>query len=69
MNERALARVRMEAALRRAIDHKEFLLHYQPKVNLQSRLICGFERCCAGSIPTRAWSCPGNSFRFWRTRV
>jgi len=43
MNERALARVRMEAALRRAIDHKEFLLHYQPKVNLESRLICGFE--------------------------
>ena len=43
MNERALARVQMEAALRRAIDHKEFLLHYQPKVDLQSRLICGFE--------------------------
>jgi len=43
MNERALARVQMEAALRRAIDHKEFLLYYQPKVDLQSRLICGFE--------------------------
>ena len=43
MNERALARVQMEAALRRAIDHKEFLFHYQPMVNLQSRLICGFE--------------------------
>src|SRR5690349_20335204 len=43
MNERALARVQMEAALRRAIDHKEFLLHYQPKVDLKSRRICGFE--------------------------
>jgi diguanylate cyclase (GGDEF)-like protein len=43
MNERALARVQMEAALRRAIDHKEFLLHYQPKVDLKTRLICGFE--------------------------
>jgi len=43
MNERALARVRMEAALRRAIEHKEFLLHYQPKVDLKTRFICGFE--------------------------
>jgi len=43
MNERALARVQMEAALRRAIEHKEFLLHYQPKVDLKTRLICGFE--------------------------
>src|SRR5947209_11191149 len=43
MNERALARVRMEAALRQAIDQKEFLLHYQPKVALESRLISGFE--------------------------
>jgi len=43
MNERALARVKMEAALRRAIDHKEFLLLYQPKVDLKSGFICGFE--------------------------
>ena len=43
MNERALARVHMEAALRRAIEHKEFLLHYQPKVDLRTREICGFE--------------------------
>ncbi|HTQ76305.1 MAG TPA: EAL domain-containing protein [Burkholderiales bacterium] len=43
MNERTLARVRMEAALRRAIERKEFLLHYQPKVDLRTRAICGFE--------------------------
>ena len=43
MNERALTRVHMEAALRRAIEHKEFLLHYQPKVDLRTREICGFE--------------------------
>jgi diguanylate cyclase (GGDEF)-like protein/PAS domain S-box-containing protein len=43
MNERALARVQMEAALRRAIEHKEFLLHYQPKVDLRTRTISGFE--------------------------
>jgi diguanylate cyclase (GGDEF)-like protein/PAS domain S-box-containing protein len=43
MNERALTRVHLEAALRRAIEHKEFLLHYQPKVDLKTRVICGFE--------------------------
>ncbi|HET7766102.1 MAG TPA: diguanylate cyclase, partial [Burkholderiales bacterium] len=43
MNERALARVHMEAALRRAIEHQEFLLHYQPKVDLRTRSMCGFE--------------------------
>ena len=43
MNERALARVQMEAALRRAIERREFLLHYQPKVDLRTRQICGFE--------------------------
>ena len=43
MNERALARVQMEAALRRGIERKEFLLHYQPKVDLRTRTICGFE--------------------------
>jgi len=43
MNERATTRVQTEAALRRAIERGEFLLHYQPKVDLSSRLICGFE--------------------------
>jgi diguanylate cyclase (GGDEF)-like protein len=59
MNERALARVRMEAALRRAIDHKEFLLHYQPKVNLQSRLICGFEALLRWQHPDKGLVLPG----------
>jgi diguanylate cyclase (GGDEF)-like protein/PAS domain S-box-containing protein len=59
MNERALARVRMEAALRRAIDHKEFLLHYQPKVNLQTRLICGFEALLRWQHPDKGLVLPG----------
>jgi EAL domain-containing protein (putative c-di-GMP-specific phosphodiesterase class I) len=43
MNERALARVQMEAALRRGIERREFFLHYQPRADLQSRELCGFE--------------------------
>jgi diguanylate cyclase (GGDEF)-like protein len=59
MNERALARVQMEAALRRAIDQKEFLLHYQPKVNLESRLICGFEALLRWRHPEKGLVLPG----------
>jgi diguanylate cyclase (GGDEF)-like protein/PAS domain S-box-containing protein len=59
MNERALQRVQMDAALRRAIDHKEFLLHYQPKVDLKSRLICGFEALLRWQHPERGLVLPG----------
>src|SRR6267143_1236809 len=59
MNERALARVQMEAALRRAIDQKEFLLHYQPKVALESRLICGFEALLRWRHPEKGLVLPG----------
>ena len=43
MNERALQRVRLEAALRRALERKEYRLEYQPKVLLATGKICGFE--------------------------
>jgi diguanylate cyclase (GGDEF)-like protein/PAS domain S-box-containing protein len=59
MNERALARVRMEAALRRAIERKEFLLHYQPKVDLSSRMICGFEALLRWQHPEKGLVLPG----------
>jgi diguanylate cyclase (GGDEF)-like protein/PAS domain S-box-containing protein len=53
MNERALARVQMEAALRRAIERKEFFLHYQPRADLQSGAICGFEALLRWKHPER----------------
>jgi diguanylate cyclase (GGDEF)-like protein/PAS domain S-box-containing protein len=59
MNERALARVHMEAALRRAIEHKEFLLHYQPKVDLKTRTICGFEALLRWQHRDRGLVLPG----------
>ena len=60
MNERALARVQMEAALRRAIERGEFLLHYQPKVNLASRRICGFEALLRWQHPEKGLVQPGS---------
>ena len=43
MNADALARLALEKALRQAIDEKEFLLLYQPKVDLRTGRIDGFE--------------------------
>ncbi|HEY6239375.1 MAG TPA: EAL domain-containing protein [Burkholderiales bacterium] len=59
MNQRALARVQMEGALRRAIDRGEFLLHYQPKVDLASTHICGFEALLRWQHPDRGLVLPG----------
>ena len=53
MNERALARVQMEAALRRAIERNEFLLHYQPRVDLENGAICGLEALLRWQHPDR----------------
>ena len=39
----AIERVDMEGALRRAIERKELLLHYQPKIDLATRRIVGAE--------------------------
>jgi diguanylate cyclase (GGDEF)-like protein/PAS domain S-box-containing protein len=43
MNTDALARVDLEAALRKAVDNEEFTLHYQPKVQISSGRVCGLE--------------------------
>ena len=39
----AVERIDMEGALRRAIERKELLLHYQPKIDLATRRIIGAE--------------------------
>src|SRR5260370_31713889 len=47
------------AVVCRVIDRKEFLVHYQPKVNLQSRLICGFEALLRWQHPDKGLVLPG----------
>ncbi len=58
MNERALARMQVEAALRRALERREFLLHYQPKVDLENGAICGFEALLRWQHPERGMVSP-----------
>ncbi|HYD81034.1 MAG TPA: EAL domain-containing protein [Paucimonas sp.] len=43
LDERARRRYQLEKNLRRALEHGEFELHYQPKVDLESGLIIGAE--------------------------
>lgn len=43
MNARAVQRQSVEVSLRRALERQEFVLHYQPKINLQSGAIVGVE--------------------------
>ncbi|HEY2627567.1 MAG TPA: EAL domain-containing protein, partial [Usitatibacter sp.] len=43
MHESAVRRVQLEIALRGALARKEFVLHYQPKIDVASRAVTGFE--------------------------
>jgi diguanylate cyclase (GGDEF)-like protein/PAS domain S-box-containing protein len=43
MNAEVVARLELETALRKAVTNNEFVLHYQPKVQLSSGRIDGFE--------------------------
>ena len=43
MNVQVLARLDLELALRRALDQEEFVLYYQPKINLRTGRVSGVE--------------------------
>jgi len=53
MNVRAVERQSIEESLRRALERKEFTLHYQPKINLRTGVISGAEALLRWSHPTR----------------
>ncbi|MBR7782563.1 putative bifunctional diguanylate cyclase/phosphodiesterase [Undibacterium luofuense] len=43
MGQNAISRLNMEAAMRRGLEQNEFLLHFQPKIDLTSRKVVGAE--------------------------
>ena len=58
MNERAMQRMQMEAAMRLALDQGEFVLYYQPKVAIASGAICGAEALLRWKHPQRGLVSP-----------
>jgi diguanylate cyclase (GGDEF)-like protein/PAS domain S-box-containing protein len=59
MNDRAVERHVLEADLRRALAGRELVLHYQPKVNLETGEITGAEALIRWRHPTRGLLFPG----------
>jgi diguanylate cyclase (GGDEF)-like protein/PAS domain S-box-containing protein len=59
MNARAVERQSVEADLRRALVRGEFLLHYQPIINLESGAITGVEALVRWQHPLRGLLLPG----------
>jgi EAL domain-containing protein (putative c-di-GMP-specific phosphodiesterase class I) len=58
MNVRAVDRQSIEEDLRRTLERKEFLLHYQPKINLATGAITGAEALLRWSRPARGSGAP-----------
>ena len=60
MNTRLAKRALLESDLRSALGRKEFLLHYQPKIDLQTGLITGMETLLRWQHPERGMLLPAD---------
>jgi diguanylate cyclase (GGDEF)-like protein/PAS domain S-box-containing protein len=60
MNVRAVQRQSIEESLRRALERREFTLHYQPKVNLRTGEITGAEALIRWAHPIRGMVPPSD---------
>ena len=59
MNVAAQQRLSLENSLRRALDHHEFELHYQPLYDLRDRSVTGFEALLRWNTPDGETMAPG----------
>jgi len=58
MNEEAMERLNLESKLRRAIDEKEFSLHYQPQIDLHNGEVVGVEALIRWNEPEAGFISP-----------
>jgi predicted signal transduction protein with EAL and GGDEF domain/DNA-binding response OmpR family regulator len=59
MNAQAMERLKMETRLRRALERDEFVLHFQPRVNVASGRIVGAEALIRWQDPEHGLLLPG----------
>ena len=59
MNDDVVARLDLENALRRAVERNEFVLHYQPKVSLDTAAVSGLEALLRWERPGHGLISPG----------
>lgn len=62
-NAAVVSQIRNLADIREALDRKEFVLHYQPKVNMRSGAIIGAEALIRWQHPQRGLVPPGDFLR------
>jgi len=60
MTERTIEIVKMKSMLHMAIENREFILHYQPQVNISTGNIIGLEALVRWQNPERGLISPGN---------
>lgn len=58
MHEKAVAHLRLETDLRKALERREFELYYQPILDLRDNRITGFEALLRWQHPLRGLLCP-----------
>ncbi len=63
MHERVRGLLELETDLRRAIERREFRIHYQPIVSLETGGIIGFEALLRWQHPERGLLCPAEFIR------
>ncbi len=59
MNDHSVERLSLESQLRHAVDRGEFVVHYQPKIDIQTGGIAGAEALVRWLHPTRGLLSPG----------
>lgn len=52
-------RLTLETELHRALENKDFVLHFQPQVNIKNNEIIGLEALCRWNHPNRGIVSPG----------